>query len=187
MAHIQGALGPVVPRGDFQDAVRIRLGAPLAKPGTPCARCGFAMEANTCKHGLLCALPEATKGHYECRDCVLELAHLADPRAEAETRGLIDSSPSLRPADVLSAAVFPGRLAALDVGVTSPDRSGLGDDCCESMNQWRRMGLPPAPQRVGDRSADSVQASDLVDLGQVPQRGEVFCAMSVSRQRDGTD
>ena len=64
---------------------------------------------------------------------MLELAHLADPSAEAETPGLVPSAPSLRPADVLTSAALPGRLAALDVGVVSPDAAGSGPDCCAHM------------------------------------------------------
>ena len=30
---------------------------------------------------------------------------------------------------------MPGRLAAMDVGVTSPEASGAGEDCCDAM--WR--------------------------------------------------
>ena len=65
---------------------------------------------------------------------MLELAHLADPSAEAETLGLVPSHPSLRPADVLTSAALPGRLAALDVGVVSPDAAASGSDCCAYMH-----------------------------------------------------
>ena len=74
----------------------------------------------------------ATRGHYHVRDCILPLAHLADPCTALESVGLIPSAPSLRPADLLSSAAIPGRMAALDIGVTSPDAMGAGDDCCET-------------------------------------------------------
>ena len=67
------------------------------------------------------------------RDVILQLAHLADPSASSEPLDLIPSAPMLRPADILTSAAFPGCLAALDIGVTSPDSLGAGDDCCESM------------------------------------------------------
>ena len=88
-----------------------------------------------CSHAWLCARPEATRGHYDARDEILRLAHLADPSAATETLGLIPSAPTLRPADILTSAAVPSRLAALDVGITSPDASGAGDDCCEAMFQ----------------------------------------------------
>ena len=104
----------------------------------PCVRCGAALGAAG-SHPLCCALPEATRGHYGVRDEVLALAHLADPTAAVESVGLVPSVPELRPADILTSAAFPGRLAALDIGVTSPDRSGAGEDCCDSMHQ-RKLG-----------------------------------------------
>ena len=61
-----------------------------------------------------------------------------DPNAELEPLGLITSHPTLRPADVLTSAALPGRLAALDVGVTSPDAAGAGIDCVESMMLAKR-------------------------------------------------
>ena len=45
---------------------------------------------------------------------------------------------TLRPADIPTSAVLPGRLAALDIGITSPDASGAGDDCCEAMFKRKR-------------------------------------------------
>ena len=47
-------------------------------------------------------------------------------------------NPSLRPADVLTSAAIPGRLAALDVGVASPDAAGAGDDCAQAMFVTKR-------------------------------------------------
>lgn len=77
--------------------------------------------------------PEATKRHFDVRDVVLQLTHLADPRAGVEAPGLIPSAPALRPADILTSAAYPGRLAALDIGISSPEASGAGSDCCAAM------------------------------------------------------
>ena len=90
--RVSPAHGPLVPRGEFQVAVRLRLGAPCADPSTLCARCGATL-GGTCSHALCCALPEATRGHYDVRNEVLSLAHLADPTAAAEAVGLIPSAP----------------------------------------------------------------------------------------------
>ena len=65
-------------------------------------------------------------------DETLVLAHLADSAASPETLGLIPSCPALRPADILTTAALPGRLAALDVGVASPDAAGADGDCCDA-------------------------------------------------------
>ena len=103
------------PVGEFQMAVRVRLDAPCAE-SIPCSKCGAVMGGR-CKHPLLCAVPEATRGHYGVRDEVLKLAHLADPSSATEALGLIPSAPALRPADILTSAALPGRLAALDIGL----------------------------------------------------------------------
>jgi hypothetical protein len=128
--------GPCLRADEFLLALRARLGAPLADPADgerPCACCSRPLDAAG-THALACARAEATRGHYAVRDCVLHLAHLADPTAECEVPGLVASAPMLRPADVLTAAAFPGRLAALDVGVTSPHRPAAGDDACAAMH-----------------------------------------------------
>ena len=70
------------------------------------------------------------------RDSALELVNLADPSTTTEVPELIPSAPALRPADIFSSAAFPGCMAALDIGICSPDASGAGRDCCESM--WRK-------------------------------------------------
>ena len=111
--RVSRAHGPVVPRSDFQVAVRLRVGAVCTSPAAICARCGAALGA-TGSHALCCALPEATRGHYDVRDEVLRLGHLADPTAATEALGLIPTAPTLRPADILTSAALPGRLAALD-------------------------------------------------------------------------
>ena len=50
-----------------------------------------------------------------------------------EAAGLVDSQPSLRPADILTRAAIPNRLAALDVGIKSPEAAGVGQDCAQTM------------------------------------------------------
>ena len=89
-------------------------------------------------HAFCCALQEATTGHYDVHNAIIPRANFADSSTSLEPFGLIPSHPSLRPADLLCSAAYPGRLAALDVGVTSPDASGAGDDCCENMYQRKR-------------------------------------------------
>ena len=85
-------------------------------------------------HSLCCAKGENTKGHYRVCDCVLELTHLADPCAETEVHNLFPDAPTLRPADIFTIAALPGRMAALDIGICSPDACGAGADCCDSMH-----------------------------------------------------
>ena len=58
---------------------------------------------------------------------------LAQRSSRSAPLGLVPSHPSLRPADVFTSAAVHGRLAALDVGVTSPDAAGAGNDCTHAM------------------------------------------------------
>ena len=129
--------GPVVPRNEFLTAVRVRLGAPSVDADMTCPRCERAILDKGCMHALVCAGPEATRGYYAVRDAVLQLAHLADPSAEAETPELIPSAPTLRPPDIFTSAAVSGCWAALDIGVTSPEASGAGEDCCERCGATR--------------------------------------------------
>eukprot|EP00973_Karenia_brevis_P055294 7688033-Karenia_brevis.AAC.1 len=69
----------------------------------------------------------SVRGHNEVRDDVHCLALAADPASELEPPGLIASHPTLRPADVFTSAAT-GRLAALDIGIVSPDATGMGND-----------------------------------------------------------
>ena len=132
--RISPAHGPTVPAAEYAPAVRLRLGAPVVPPDTICAKCGAAMGSSA-SHALCCNLAEATRGHYAVRDEVLTLAHLADSMSAVEVPGLIPSRPSLRPADILTSAAVPGRLAALDIGISSPDSTGAGLDCCAAMEK----------------------------------------------------
>jgi hypothetical protein len=92
---------------------------------------------------------------------VHQLASLGDPEANAEPVGLAPSHPSLRPADILTSATSCG-LAALDVGVCSPEATGAGLDCCEAM--YRRKlhnyrGILPELQARGIRYLPMVWSS----------------------------
>ena len=98
-----------------------------------CPRCNATTLQQSCIHALCCSRSESTKGHYCVRDEVLALVHLADSSASTEIRELIPDRPNLRPADIFTSAAIPGRMAALDIGICSPDAGHAGDDCCEEM------------------------------------------------------
>ena len=118
----------------FLIALKLRIGAPFFSESFECFRCRFKdMDCNGF-HALCCAKGESTKGHYRVCDCVLELTHLADPSAETEVLNLFPDAPTLRPADIFTTAALPGRMAALDIGICSPDASGAGIDCCDTMH-----------------------------------------------------
>ena len=130
---INPAYGSHVPDEDYVTCVRLRLGAPIIDDAVVCHRCGAAILDRACSHALCCSLGEATKGHNKVRDDILRVVHIADSTAETEVQGLIPDAPSLRPADIFTEAAVPGCQAAMDIGITSPDSTGAGDDCCEAM------------------------------------------------------
>jgi len=121
----------IMSREEFVDAVRLRLGADLAPAGSECARCGAALDSQ-CRHALRCAPGPATQGHNRVRDTLLGLASLGDGSAASEVPGLVGFAPLLRPADVLTSAVF-GRLTALNVGIANPAVRTAGADAAEAM------------------------------------------------------
>ena len=125
-----------LPKDEYAMAVRIRLGAFLTDEACICPRCNDEVMSRTASHALCCASSEGIHGHYTTRDAILQLTHLADPNASTEVPELISSAPVLRPADIYSSAAVPGSMAALDVGICSPDASGAGLDCCDTM--WRK-------------------------------------------------
>ena len=126
--------GPTMQNNEFVEAVRLRLGAAGPDEPLPCRLCGAVLDGAG-SHPLCCAPGEATRGHNAVKYILHDLARTADPAAELEPLGLIPSHPTLRPADVLTSAATPGRLSAVDVGVTSPEASGAGEDCTEAMRQ----------------------------------------------------
>ena len=128
--------GAALAADEFVDAVRLRLGAAGATETVVCGLCGDSLEPNGA-HCLLCAKGPSTRGHNRVGDEVHTLALAADPAAELEPEGLIASRPGLRPADVLTSAAS-SRLAALDVGIVSPDAIGAGDDCVAAMAERKR-------------------------------------------------
>ena len=127
--------GPTIPGKEFPVCLRLRLGAHFLADPMLCPHCGKTILGKTCAHALCCAPAESTRGHYRVRDQVLDLCHLSDASALTEAPGLIPSAPALRPADILTRAAIPGGVAALDVGIVSPDACGSGADGCEAIRR----------------------------------------------------
>jgi len=97
----------------------------------PCQLCGNALLDNAGAHALCCAKAESTRGHHGVARALFEDVCQVDPAAELEAQGLIPGT-LLRPADVLTCALGPGRLA-LDIGIASPDAQHAGTDCLDSV------------------------------------------------------
>ena len=115
--------------------MRIRIGACFTEEPILCGLCSKEVLSRTAAHALCCASAEATRGHYGARDKIFDLVLLGDPNADKEVTELIPSAPTLRPADIFTEAAIPGCRAALDIGICSPDASGAGADCVETMHR----------------------------------------------------
>ena len=123
---------------EFVTAMSLRLGVPVMSDDRLCSYCGETALDAYGHHSLVCAGAEATRGHTDVKDKLLDLALKADPAAEAEPVSLIQSQPRLRPADVLTAGAAQGTIAALDVGATAP--SGLsGDTDCTELYKNKKL------------------------------------------------
>ena len=67
------------------------------------------------------------------RDTIAMGLAMADAGTVTESLGLVPSAPNLRPADILMRASTVDGFLACDVGIASPEASGAGLDCVESM------------------------------------------------------
>ena len=78
------------------------------------------------------------------RDVLFKAFSQIEPSTEIEPIGLILSRPLLRPADVLTGASgLTGCLAALDVGICSPNARGAGEDCLQTMLNRKNERMIP--------------------------------------------
>ena len=102
-----------------------------------CRICGGTLDPEGV-HSTCCAPGESTRGHNYVRDVVFDLAQVADVNSEKEILGLLVTAPGLRPADVLTSAVTPGLVSALDVGIAAVEALRAGTDCTESMRKRKR-------------------------------------------------
>ena len=73
-----------------------------------------------------CSTAEALWGHYACVHAVLGGLKLADPGITTEPRGL--TTTQSRTADIFTTAAVPGRSAALDLCVASPNATAARGD-----------------------------------------------------------
>ena len=135
MWAINPAHGTYILKKNFQTCIRLLLGAYQRDEPKICPRCEKFILDRSGYHALCCGGPQANVGHTAVRDIILDLVRLVDSSARTEEPALILSAPTLRPADIFTSTALPGCQAALDTGICSPDASGAGDDCCESMRK----------------------------------------------------
>ena len=127
--HIDPLQGSVMTETDFVVNVQRRLGAKLLTEECTCRQCGKTMDVHA-EHCEVCAIGEATKGHYAVVKAVVDGLKLADSAVTTEPVGLTDTHS--RPADILTTAAVPGRSAALDVCIASPDAGAAGTNAVEA-------------------------------------------------------
>ena len=129
LCHLDTRCGSVLAAPDFIINVQKRLGAASHASALMCRLCGVQLDPQL-EHSETCSAAEATKGHYACVRALLSGIRLADPSATTEPRGLTSSTS--RPADILTQAAVPGRSAALDVCVASPNSAAAMGDAADS-------------------------------------------------------
>ena len=91
----------------------------------------------------------ATRGHYAVIKAVLQLVTLADAAATTEVHGLTNTQS--KPADILTSTAVPGRRAALDVCVASPNAAAAAGDAAEAAfrRKLRRYRRDPQLRAAG--------------------------------------
>ncbi len=124
--------------------VQKRLGACIYNGSCCCRLCGAVLDSRL-EHSETCSTTEATRGHYASVRALVEGFRLADPTVATEVRGLAGAQ--LRPADILTTAAVPGRGAALDVCVASPNAAAaLGDAAAAAFRRKLRKYRRIIPQ-----------------------------------------
>ena len=127
--YLDSMAGSVLSQSDYLTCVRKRLGARLIATECGCRCCGRLLDPQL-EHAETCATAEATRRHYAVVKEVVKGVRLADAGVTTEPQGLI--STQARPAYILTSAAVPGRSAALDVCVASPNAAGAQGDAAEA-------------------------------------------------------
>ena len=121
-------LGSRMAESDWALSFRNRHGGDVVDPGsTPCKLCGEILDG-AASHAFCFAQGESTRGHYSVVVAVTDGMKLADPALRTEVRGLTESS--ARPADIYTDGAIPGKQAAVDITIASPDAQDAGRDVC---------------------------------------------------------
>lgn len=137
--HLDSRRGTVLAPCDYIVIVQRRLGARIYNVDAQCRICGCALDPQV-EHSDCCDPAGATRGHYAVVRELVRGLKLADPGFLTEPRRL--TTTESRPADILTSAAVPGRSAALDVCVASPNASGAAGDAAEAafrrkLNRYR--------------------------------------------------
>ena len=129
LCHLDTRTGGVLSAVDFVPNVQKRLGCRSYTGLALCPSCGGHLDAYL-ELSETCSTAEATRGHYACVRAVVDGIKLADPAVTTEPKGL--TTATSRPADIFTTAAVPGRGAALDVCVASPNAATAMGDAAEA-------------------------------------------------------
>ena len=127
--HLDTCDGSVMNQTDYTANIQKRLGARVISGDVHCRLCGALLDPQL-EHAEVCATAEATRGHYACVRALVGGLRIADPSVTTEPRGL--TTTQARPADILTIAAVPGRSAALDVCIASPNAAAAQGDAAEA-------------------------------------------------------
>ncbi len=127
--HLDSRRGSVMAACDYVANVQRRLGASLLQTETMCRLCGTTLDPQLV-HSECCDTAGATRGHYTVVQAMIDGLKFADPGVSTEPRGLTNTR--ARPADIFTTAAVPGRRAALDVCVASPNAAAAAGDAAEA-------------------------------------------------------
>ena len=128
-SHLNACAGSVLTPHDYITNVQKRLGNREWTGFSQCRMCGSFLDPQR-KHGETCSTAQATRGHCACVHAVSGGLKLADPCITTEPRGHTETQ--LRPADIFTTAAVPGRSAALDVCVASPNAAEARGDAAQA-------------------------------------------------------
>jgi hypothetical protein len=127
--HLDSTRGSVLTEADYVANVKKRLGGRCYEGIAACRLCGAPLDRRL-EHAEVCGTAEATRGHYACVRAMGDGLRHADAGVMTEPQGL--TSTQDRPADILTTAAVPGRSAALDVCIASPNAASAMGDAAEA-------------------------------------------------------
>ena len=97
--HLNPLRGSVMTEGDYVINVQKRLGAKILSDECWCNICGKHIDP-CLNHSEVCAIGEATRGHYAVVRTMVDGLKIADPAVTTEPRGLTRTQ--ARPADIFT-------------------------------------------------------------------------------------
>ena len=177
---IDACAGSVLTPHDHITNVQKRLGNRTWRGFGQCRLCGSFLDPQL-EHGETCSTTEAPR--MRSRRLWVDWK-LADPGISMEPRGL--TATQSRPADLFTTAAVPGRSAALDVSVASPNAAAARGDAAQAAFDRK---LSDYRQEIPDLRNQGIHCRPFVWTGGRRPHPVVTrtlqCAADVASSRDG--